>query len=98
MDDERDAVGRQSSARNGASFEIGQRVFFWTGRGSQGYGTIAAVKNERFLIEPDADALKGSDFRAHPPGSKKADSWAPRDYGVMPSQINSPPDPWFQDS
>lgn len=46
-------------------FEVGDRVFFWSGRGSQGYGVIRAIRNGRAFIDPDADAHKGSDFRTH---------------------------------
>ena len=80
------------------AFEVGQRVFFWSGRGSQGYGVIRTIRNGRALIDPEADASKGSDFRIYEPGSTKRDFWGPRDYGLPFSHLNTPPRPWFRNS
>ena len=77
-------------------FEVGDRVFFWSGRGSQGYGVIRAIRNGRAFIDPDPDAHKGSDFRTHPFGSAKPNSWGPRDYGLAFRHLNTPPNPWFR--
>ena len=79
-------------------FEVGDRVFFWSGRGSQGYGIIRAIRNGRALIDPDADAHKGSDFRIYEPGSMKRNFWGPRDFGLLFSHLNTTPSPWFQNS
>ena len=79
-------------------FHIGDRVFFWSGRGSQGYGIIRAIRNGRAFIDPDPVAIKGSDFRIYAPGSNKRDFWGPRDFGLPLSNLNTPPDPWFEDS
>ncbi|RVT93126.1 hypothetical protein [Sphingomonas crocodyli] len=76
-------------------FVIGQRVFFWTGRGSQGHGTIRATKGDRFLIDPEPDAVKGSDHRILSSGREV---WGPRDQGVRGYQLNTPPRPWLENS
>jgi hypothetical protein len=77
---------------------VGNRVFWWTGRGSQGHGVIRAIKGARYLIDPEPDAIKGSDFRTFAPGSRRRDVWAPRDYGVSAYQINTPPRIWYTNS
>ena len=66
-------------------FEVGDRVFF-----------IRAIRNGRAFIDPDPDAHKGSDFRTHPFGSAKPNSWGPRDYGLAFRHLNTPPNPWFR--
>lgn len=81
-----------------APFHVGQHVFFWTGRGSQGYGVIRAFKGERALIDAEPGAIKGGDFRTFGPGSVRKDVWGPRDHGVRLEQLNTPPKPWYQDS
>lgn len=81
------------------AYVIGQRVYWWTGRGSSGFGTIRAFKGEdRVLIDPDEDAVRGSDYRVFPAGSARKDVWVPRDYGVLISQLNTPAAPWYRDS
>ena len=79
-------------------FAIGERVFFWTGRGSQGYATIRAVNGNRAFLDAEQDAVKGSDFRNFAAGSKRTDFWAPRDYGVRLWQLNTEPRIWFENS
>ena len=79
-------------------FGVGDRVFFWSGRGSHGYGVIRAIKNGRAFIDPDSAAIKGSDFRTYAPGSAKKDRWGPRDHGLLFSHLNTPPNPWYQNS
>jgi len=79
-------------------FEVGDRVFFWSGRGSQGYGVIRAIRNGRAFIDPDPDAMKGSDYRTYALGSAKKDGWGPRDHGLPFSHLNTPPNPWYQNS
>lgn len=44
-------------------FAVGDRVFFWSGRGSQGYGTIREIRDGRAFLDPEPDAVKGSDYR-----------------------------------
>ena len=82
------------------TFVIGQRVFFWTGRGSQGHGTLSGFRNGRALIEPEPDAIKGSDFRPanSAEGGRTRDRWTPRDLGVPLSNLNTPARPWYQDN
>ncbi len=75
---------------------VGDRVFFWSGRGSQGYGVIRNIRDGRVFIDPEPDAIKGSDYRVFRQPAKRLDAWAPRDYGLRSSQINTPPRPWFE--
>lgn len=71
----------------------GRRAFFWTGRGSFGFCRIRAVTAKgRVLIDPDEDAVKGSDFRQYAAGSRRENGWTPRDYGVLLRQLNSTPE------
>ncbi|MBR2266747.1 hypothetical protein [Sphingobium sp.] len=79
-------------------FQVGDRVFFWTGRGSQGYGTIRDIRDDRAFIDPEPDAIRGSDFRVSPSGTVGRERWAPRDYGVRLNHLNTPPRPWFENS
>lgn len=75
-------------------YHVGDRVHFWTGRGSQGYAVIREIKGERLFLDPDPDAIKGSDYRhmkTDPPSTR----WAPRDLGVLEDQINTPPRSWY---
>jgi len=80
------------------SFAVGQRVFFWSGRGSQGNCTIREIRDDRAFIDPEPDAIKGSDYRVFRQPAKRRDVWAPRDYGLRFEQLNTPPRPWFQDN
>lgn len=80
------------------TFCVGDRVFFWSGRGSQGHATIREIRDGRAFLDPDPDAIKGSDFRTYTEGARKANGWSPRDHGVRFTQINTPPRPWFEDN
>jgi len=80
------------------SFHVCDRVFFWTGRRSYGYGVIREIKHGRALIDPEPHAHKGSDFWIFAPGSKRLNYWGPRDFGVRFSQLNTPPNPWHQNN
>lgn len=74
--------------------QVGDMVYFWTGRGSHGYATIRAFKGEKILLDPEPDATRGSDFRlrrTHPNGPY----WIPRNYGVPLSQIDTAPNFWW---
>ena len=44
-------------------YRIGDRVYFWTGRGSHGYATIREFRGDHILLDPEPDATKGFDFR-----------------------------------
>lgn len=79
-------------------FAVGDRVFFWSGRGSQGHATIREIRNGRAFLDPEPHAIKGSDYRTYAPGSRRPDGWGPRDYGVLFSHLNTPPRPWYQDN
>ncbi|WP_426265146.1 hypothetical protein [Sphingomonas sp. PWP1-2] len=79
-------------------YAVGDRVFFWSGRGSQGYAVIREIRGNRALLDPEPDALRGSDYRLFTQPAKRIDGWTPRDYGLPFSQINTPPRPWFQDN
>ncbi|MGF7153285.1 hypothetical protein GGR40_001027 [Novosphingobium gossypii] len=72
-------------------YEIGERVFFWTGRGSEGFGTIRELKNGRAFIDPEPEARRGSDYRELKADGQSRNRWAPRDYGVRLTQLNSSP-------
>jgi len=80
----------------GSAFNVGHQVFFWTGRGSYGYGVIRTIKDGRAFIDPEPDAHRGGDFWTFAPGSIRLNYWGPRDFGVRFSQLNTPPNPWFQ--
>lgn len=80
------------------TFKVGDRVFFWTGRGSQGFATIRAIENGRAFLDPEPDAMKGSDYRTRAGNATKPDRWAPRDYGVRLHHLNTPPEPWYKDN
>lgn len=47
---------------------IGERVRFWTGRGSHGYATVHEIRRSKnldcdlFLLDPEPDAIKGADY------------------------------------
>ena len=79
------------------TFVVGQRVTFWTGRGSRGSATIRAIRGERALLDPEPDAVKGSDYRRFQQPATRTDVWAPRDYGVRFDQLNTVPQPWWKD-
>ena len=79
---------------SGSSYNIGERVYFWTGRGSQGHATIREIRGEHYLLDPEPDAIKGSDFR-HIGERTPHNYWLPRDRGVLASQINTPPRIWW---
>ena len=81
-----------------ATFAVGQRVFFWSGRGSQGYGTIREIRGGRAFIDPEPDAIKGSDYRIFRQPAKRDDAWGPRDHGLRFTQLNTPPRSWFRNS
>ncbi|MCP5385445.1 MAG: hypothetical protein H6916_01330 [Novosphingobium sp.] len=78
---------------------IGERVRFWTGRGSQGYAIVRAIRQSRnldcelFLLDPEPDAIKGADYW---PRREKRAYWGPRDHGVTLAQIEHEPQVWFQ--
>ena len=74
-------------------YQVGDMVYFWTGRGSHGYATIRAFKGEKILLDPEPDATKGSDYRPRP--SLPRDIWKPRDFGVLASQLDTSPNFWW---
>jgi hypothetical protein len=79
------------------AFFVGQRVRFWSGRGSEGWATIRELRDGRAFLDPEPDAIKGSDYRVFRQPAKRPDGWAPRDYGVPLDQLNTPPRIWWQD-
>ena len=79
-------------------YRVGDRVFFWTGRGSVGWGTIRKLKYGRAVIDPDDDAHKGSDYRILGSGAERRERWRPRDFGVSLDHLNTPPNPWVQNN
>lgn len=73
-------------------YHLGDADYCWTGRGSHGYATIREFRGGHFLLDPEPDVTKGSDFRV------MADArtyWAPRDRGVLLEQIDTPPRFWY---
>jgi hypothetical protein len=40
--------------------------------------------------------VKGSDYRSFRQPARRADVWAPRDYGVRFDQLNTTPQPWWR--
>ena len=76
------------------TYHVGERVFFWTGRGSHGYATIRELRGDLILLDPEPEATKGSDYRDF--GTDTAHTyWLPRDRGVSINQINTPPEIWY---
>lgn len=80
------------------TFSVGDRVFFWSGRGSQGHATIREIRDGRAFLDPEPSALKGSDYRLFTQPAKRSDGWSPRDYGVRFAHLNTTPRPWYQDN
>ena len=74
---------------------VGAMVYFWTGRGSHGYATIRAFVGDRVLLDPEPDAVKGSDYRRRAQLGPGRDYWYPRDRGIPFSQIDTPPRIWY---
>ena len=72
--------------------KVGDVVSFWTGRGSYGSAIVREVDGDRYYLDPEPNAVKGSDFRKHPNGSTW---WAPCDRGVPLEQINTPIRLWY---
>ncbi len=68
---------------------VGDMVYFWTGRGSHGYATIRGFDRHRVLLDPEPDAVKGSD------ATRNGKYWYPRDTGVPEDQIDTPPNFWW---
>jgi hypothetical protein len=79
------------------SFAVGDRITFWTGRGSHGQATIRELRNGRAFLDPTTDAVRGSDYRKFRQPAARVDVWAPRDYGVRLDQLNTTPQPWWRD-
>jgi hypothetical protein len=73
-------------------YTVGDMVYFWTGRGSHGYGIVQRVLLDRLFIDPEPDATKGSDYRIMKSGKVY---WAPRNFGVPLGQIDTPPRFWY---
>lgn len=71
---------------------VGDLIYFWTGRGSHGLGVVSGFKEGRVLIEPEPDAVRGSDARRLATGREY---WAPRNRGIPLDQINSTPRFWY---
>jgi len=71
---------------------VGTLVYFWTGRGSHGYAIVRAQRTGRWLLDPEPDAIRGSDARTLADGR---DYWAPRDFGVGTHQLDTHPVFWF---
>ncbi len=67
--------------------QIGDMVYFWTGRGSHGYAVIREFKGPLVLLDPEPDATVGSDANST--------YWIPRDKGVPRDQIDTAPAIWF---
>lgn len=57
---------------------IGQRVFFSTGRGSYGYASVRAIANGLAFLDPEPSAHKGKDCIE----SDRGEKWLPRDRGI----------------
>lgn len=74
-------------------YAVGDMVYFWTGRGSHGYGVIQRILPDRIFIDPEPDAAKGSDFRILANGKEY---WLPRNRGVSLDQIDTLPCIWYK--
>jgi hypothetical protein len=75
---------------------VGQDVSWWTGRGSSGRGIVTKIECGRVFVEPAADSIKGSDYRVLRPSGRIA--WTMLTQGIPIEQINTPPDPWYENS
>jgi hypothetical protein len=74
------------------NYAVGDMVYFWTGRGSHGYGIIQRITEDRIFIDPEPDATKGSDYRIMADGHV---CWSPRNHGISIDQIDTPPRIWY---
>ncbi|HEV2604768.1 MAG TPA: hypothetical protein VGU24_13985 [Microvirga sp.] len=74
--------------------QIGDMVYFWTGRGSHGYATIRGFKDGRVLLDHEPDAVKGSDYRLREKLGR--DWWLPRDRGLPLEHLDTPPNFWWK--
>ena len=74
------------------NYAIGDMVYFWTGRGSHGYGIIQRITEDRIFIDPEPDATKGSDYRILKSGKEW---WLPRNKGVPIDQVDTRPRIWY---
>jgi hypothetical protein len=77
--------------------DLGERVYFWTGRGSQGYARVLSARwhdrlgCELFLLEPEPSATRGADY--WPRNGRPY--WGPRDFGVMLEQLEHAARIWY---
>jgi hypothetical protein len=74
-------------------YAVGDLVYFWTGRGSHGLGMVRGFQEGRVLVEPEPEAVRGSDARRLATGREY---WSPRDRGIPLAQINSVPRFWYR--
>lgn len=77
---------------------IGDRVYFWTGRGSQGYATVREIREHPrrgtvFYLDPEPDAHRGADYWVRSDGQSY---WAPREQGVRLEQLEQPMRQWYR--
>ena len=80
---------------NSDPITIGQNVTWWTGRASQGQGIVTKIEGDRVFIQPSEDSIKGSDYRVKDSGRIW---WTPINVGIPVDQINTEPDPWYENS
>jgi hypothetical protein len=80
---------------NSDPITIGQNVTWWTGRGSSGNGQVTKIEGDRVFVQPAEDSIKGSDYRVLDSGRI---SWTPLSPGIPIDQINTEPNPWYEDS
>jgi hypothetical protein len=75
---------------------VGQDVSWWSGRGSSGRGIVTKIEGGRVFVEPVADSIRGSDYRVLKPSGRVV--WGVLTHGLASDEINTSPNPWYDDS
>lgn len=61
-----------------------------------GRGIVTKIEGDRVFVEPAEDSIKGSDYRVLKPSGRIA--WTMLTQGVPIEQINTTPNPWYENS
>jgi hypothetical protein len=77
---------------------VGERAYFWPGRGLHGYATVREIRNHPrrgtiFYLDPEPNAHRGADYWVRSDGQSY---WAPREHGVRLEQLEQPMRQWYR--